>query len=207
MFRYLLALFLLLSGFNSYSQNLDVETLIELQEHRNPGLENGFAFISKTAGPICIAIPVGLFIDGVITKDKSIKDASLQIGVSLVATTILTHTLKATVHRDRPFVTYSTIHPVDYPIGYSFPSGHTSKAFSTATSLSLQFKKWYVVAPAYTWATAVGVSRCYLGVHYPSDVVAGALLGSGCAYLTYRGQKWINSMHSRKHKAWVKWER
>jgi undecaprenyl-diphosphatase len=67
----------------------------------------------------------------------------------------------------------------------SFPSGHTSSAFNTATFICLTYPKWYVIAPAALWATSVAYSRMYLGVHYPSDVLAGAVLGAGTAYLTY----------------------
>ena len=52
-------------------------------------------------------------------------------------------------------------------------------------SLSLIYPKWYVIAPAFTWAGLVGYSRVYLGVHYTSDVLAGAVLGSGSAYLSH----------------------
>ncbi|GAB2971723.1 hypothetical protein GCM10027049_01640 [Mucilaginibacter puniceus] len=62
-------------------------------------------------------------------------------------------------------------------------------AFATATSLSLSFPKWYVIIPSYTYAAAIGYSRMYLGVHYPTDVLAGALLGTGTAFLTWKLQK------------------
>ena len=73
----------------------------------------------------------------------------------------------------------------------SFPSGHTSLAFTTATALSLKYPKWYIIAPSYLWASSVGYSRMNLGVHYPSDVVAGALLGAGSAYVTYIVNDWF----------------
>lgn len=60
---------------------------------------------------------------------------------------------------------------------YSFPSGHATLSFALATSLSLSHPRWYVVAPSLTWAAAVALSRMWVGVHYPSDVLAGALLG------------------------------
>jgi undecaprenyl-diphosphatase len=73
----------------------------------------------------------------------------------------------------------------------SFPSGHTSVAFSTATSLYLAYPKWYVAVPAFTYAASVGYSRMYLGVHYPSDVLAGAVIGAGSAWLMYKANKWL----------------
>lgn len=76
--------------------------------------------------------------------------------------------------------------------GYSFPSGHTTDAFSLATSLTLNFKQWYVIVPAYLWAGSVGYSRLYLGAHYPSDVFGGAIVGSTSAFITYKLSKWLN---------------
>ena len=78
------------------------------------------------------------------------------------------------------------------------PSGHTSTAFATATSLSLAYPKWYVVAPSFIWAGTIGYSRMHLGVHYPSDVVVGALVGSGSAFLCYKANQWINKKRKKK---------
>ena len=58
-------------------------------------------------------------------------------------------------------------------------------AFATATTLTLECKKWYVAVPAYAWAAGVGYSRMYLGEHYPSDVIAGAVVGAGSAWLSH----------------------
>ena len=61
------------------------------------------------------------------------------------------------------------------------PSGHTAAAFLMATVLAASFPLW---APLlFAWAALVGASRLLLGVHYLSDLVAGALLGGGCALL------------------------
>jgi undecaprenyl-diphosphatase len=59
---------------------------------------------------------------------------------------------------------------------FSFPSGHTSGAFAIATGLALFFPDTTIIA--YSWAALVGVSRVTLGVHFPTDTLAGALMGT-----------------------------
>lgn len=105
--------------------------------------------------------------------------------------------LKAIVRRPRPYVKYEDdLIPVTTERSFSFPSGHTSFAFSTATSLSLQYPKWYVITPAFLWATSIGFSRMYLGVHYPSDVLTGAVIGALAAYLSYQIQQRLQEERS-----------
>jgi undecaprenyl-diphosphatase len=65
---------------------------------------------------------------------------------------------------------------------FSFPSGHTSGAFLFVTLLVLHFGPALVLL--YPWAMAVGMSRVYLGVHFPTDTVMGAVLGSSLALTT-----------------------
>ena len=64
---------------------------------------------------------------------------------------------------------------------FSFPSGHTAAAFVMASLLTAFYPP--VALVAYPLALAIGASRVTLGVHYPSDIVAGAVLGSGCAFI------------------------
>jgi undecaprenyl-diphosphatase len=84
---------------------------------------------------------------------------------------------KAIVHRHRPFE-----HQLGPAVSSSsFPSGHAATSFACATVLSVLVPRWRV--PFFVLATLIALSRLYNGVHYPTDVVAGALLGVFVALL------------------------
>jgi membrane-associated phospholipid phosphatase len=190
---------LLLLSVTTYSQNLDIRILRQINEHRNTHLDGTFKAFSNSVSPISIAAPILIFGTGLIEKDQELKQKGLVIGASFLVTTVITTTLKHAINRARPFETYPDIQKLSAGGSSSFPSGHTSDAFSTATSLSLAFPKWYVIAPSYVYASAVGYSRMHLGVHYPSDVLAGAIIGAGSAFLCFKAQKWINHRNRRTH--------
>jgi membrane-associated phospholipid phosphatase len=106
---------------------------------------------------------------------------------------------KQIIKRERPYLRYSGLEPVVFESSYSMPSGHTSTAFATATSLSMAYPKWYVIVPSFAWASSVGYSRMHLGVHYPSDVFIGAIVGSGSAFLTHKANQWLEKKSRKRH--------
>lgn len=168
------------------AQNLDINILKAINNNRNKSLDKGFQFLSNSVSPISISTPILLYGAGIIHQNKTIKEKALYIGEATLAAAIVSTSLKYSIDRERPFEKYpNEIDKASDAGSPSFPSGHTSSAFSTATSLSIAFPKWYVIVPSYAWASSVAYSRMHLGVHYPSDVLAGAIIGSGSAYLTY----------------------
>lgn len=86
--------------------------------------------------------------------------------------------LKNYIRRERPSGLPVFIRPSDR---YSLPSGHTAAAFVMACLLTAFYPTF--AALAFFWASCIGASRLLLGVHYLTDLIAGALLGTGCALL------------------------
>jgi len=185
--------------FQLSAQNFDINTLKELNVNRNTKLDPSMQFISNSEIYVGVGLPISVCIASFVKRDTKLFKKGINMSLALVANTATTFILKRAVNRDRPAVTYPYIHAFESHKNHSFPSGHTSNAFCNATSLSLNFKKWYVVVPAYTWACAVGYSRMHLGMHYPSDVAAGALLGAGSAWVTYKANKWLENYYKRKY--------
>ena len=95
------------------------------------------------------------------------------------------HAIKQNVNADRPLTYFAAKNPAEknevhapYERLYhgSFPSGHTQTAFSVAVLMALLFRRhrgWWLL-----WAVMVGISRVYLGSHFPDDVLAGACIGA-----------------------------
>jgi undecaprenyl-diphosphatase len=163
-------------------QRFDDHTLEYLAAGRTPGQTKTWLLISNTNDYVNVAIPAGLLVAGIIDHNPDMRQNALYVASSTATTFLLNTLIKKLIKRPRPFISNTHLTAVYQPKSTSFPSGHTSSAFSSATALARAYPKWYVIAPAFLWSGAVGYSRMYLGVHYPTDVTAGALLGVGTAF-------------------------
>lgn len=176
-----------------YAQNWDVDLAKSINP--NPPASGYWKFTSASTYTVSAAVPIGLLAAGFIENNPALKKKSYEIFGAVAIELIISEPLKRIINRERPAEKYpADFFPYKNMHGRSFPSGHSSLAFATAASLSIQCKKWYVVVPAYLWAGSVAYSRIYLGVHYPSDVLGGAATGIGSAYLAH----WLNKKLFRK---------
>ncbi len=189
---------LLITGFTVWqgtasAQNFDVDLLKRINP-QNPSS----GYWQNTSNSVYwagAAVPAGTLVYGLISGDEHAKHASFDLFISVGANMFITDMMKRSIRRSRPMDNYPGTIFSSPSSDMSMPSGHTSMAFATATTLSLQYKKWYVTVPAYAWAASVGYSRMYLGKHYPTDVLGGAAVGVGMGYASH----WLNKKLFRSY--------
>jgi membrane-associated phospholipid phosphatase len=175
---------LFLGSVKSYGQNWDIDILKSI----NPRYPTSEYWRSTSASAFYFSgvASIGTLIYGFANNNNQVRLNAYEEFVSVGLSTIASEGLKIGINRERPSNRYPNEVFVSSPTrGGSFPSGHTTLAFNTATTISLEYRKWYVTLPAYVWAGSVGYSRLYLGKHYPSDVLAGSTLGIGTGYISH----------------------
>ena len=172
------------------AQNWDINTVKTINSWHVHGLSRG---LSHSGLILPVGVPTAMGIYALIEKDQALLKDAIYIGTTVVEAVGITYGLKYTFDRRRPYVKYpQLVHPIEPEDSPSFPSGHTAAAFSLATSLSITYPKWYVIAPSALWACGVGFARMNQGVHYPSDVLTGAAIGVGCAFVNVYVNRWLN---------------
>ncbi len=133
-----------------------------------------WATYSGIRGAIWVAVAIVTWIAAP-TK----RMAAYRLLLSLVLTSLVAEgIIKPLIGRDRPFVNHTEYH--DYggrPDSFSFPSGHAASAAAGAVAVTRMWPSSAVAIAAWTLATVIALSRVALGVHFPSDVLAGFAIG------------------------------
>lgn len=173
----------------SFLQQLDSSILLAIQDMRLDLLNPLMIFVSTIGNAGLIWILLGVILT-IIPKTRKLGLLAL---VSLLGCFLFNNILlKNLVARPRPYTQLPDLSLlVPYPKDYSFPSGHTCSSFAVAGSLLHSGKTWNALRiPAFVLAILISFSRLYVGAHYPSDVIVGAIIGLvGSAVIAKQGAK------------------
>ncbi len=174
--------------------HLDGNILLFIQDMiRNPILDPVMKVITTlgNAGILWIILTVLLLIP------KKTRKVGLISACALLASLLVNNiVIKNLVARVRPYNAIEGLVPiVTKPSEFSFPSGHSASSFASASVFYRKLPKKYGIM-AIVIALLVSLSRLYVGVHYPTDVLAGIITGIGCSYLG----EWAVSLSERKRR-------
>lgn len=130
------------------------------------------------------AVTITLCLIAILNSHTIIHLMGINCALTLGLSNIASQLLKKGVNRTRPYLKIETLYTRKIGIDvYSFPSGHTTAAFSLCVMISFFFPD---TSPfLILLASGIGISRMYLGVHYPSDVMAGMLVGTLTSFLVF----------------------
>lgn len=175
---------------------MDGQLLLAIQDMRQIWLDPVVSIYTRlgNAGILWIVLSLVMLLYKPARKAGILALCAMALG--LLVTNI---TLKPLVERARPWLDWPIVPLVAERDPNSFPSGHTCAAFSAGLSWARalpQTWRWERGA-AVILAVLMGLSRLYAGVHYPSDVLAGAVIGALCAWGGWSIYQWYTNVHSR----------
>lgn len=173
---------------NTDPDNIDVKLFRRVNNCRTKFLDNTLPLTDKSVFAAAIILPPAMFIYGRATDKPYDENTAVLLALSEATNILLNLGIKNIVKRPRPYQTLSNVYHKNVSIKdkYSFPSSHTSTSFSIATTFALRYSKYpQIYVPMYLWGFVVGYGRMYFGMHYPTDVLGGAVLGSLSAIAIY----------------------
>jgi undecaprenyl-diphosphatase len=169
--------------FENLVLGFDKSVFFFFQDLQNPWLDLYFAWPTRM-GEVRIILILLTF--GIVIFDKKRCPLSIPAGmIAILTASWISPVLKAFFRRPRPYVFWENSHVIfQKPQDAAFPSGHTAVIFSAAFVVARYYPRQ--ASWAYAVAVWVGVTRLYVGVHYPSDLLGGAALGALCGWLACR---------------------
>lgn len=185
-----IALLLLGFGLGDLSESTaaasDLDAVQDVASDRS-ALLTTMAHVASTAGSAFVLVPLALIVSWLLWR-RNERNGALFIAISFAGATAISTLDKVLVGRPRP-----PVHHLEAVTSGSFPSGHTTEATAFGVALLLTFlatrpRRGLAVLAAIVTAAgvaAVALSRIYLGVHYPTDIAGGLVLGGGWTVIVY----------------------
>jgi len=151
-----------------------ISVISAIQTVRTPFLDSFFQVVSNIGSEYFYFAALPLICTLINRK------IGIRIAITIMVSVIINSLIKNFVEEPRPFLIDPSV-TVIFENGFGFPSGHTQQAALFFGLLIFYVRKWWVIIPSALWVGLIGLSRMYLGVHYPTDVigsicVAGAIL-------------------------------
>ncbi|MBZ0201969.1 MAG: phosphatase PAP2 family protein [Ignavibacteria bacterium] len=171
--------------------NSDVKLFRIINNSRSNFKNDFFNVFDRSMLPVTLLMPASIFIYGRSTGKTYDENSAYLLSGAIVTDAVLTLGVKFISKRPRPKDRLYNIYTrEELADRYSFPSGHTGLSFASATMFALRYPKYpQVYAPIYAWALLIAYGRPYFGMHYPTDLLAGAVIGTGSSVLIYSLRK------------------
>lgn len=160
---------------------MDEGIIMYVQEHlRNPALTDIFIRITYLGSRMAVWI----FISAALLLFKKTRKVGFMCICALLTSYVINNiAIKNIIARPRPYESIKNLVVlIDRPESYSFPSGHAASSFATAIVLYRNLPKKAGIS-ALVLALLIALSRVYLGVHYPSDILCGMVFGTIAGYI------------------------
>jgi membrane-associated phospholipid phosphatase len=158
--------------------DLDISILRFIYHGRIMAFDNLLYYISYTSTYVSIGLILIILFASIQAKSKPLRLIFYKMLAVFAIAALMSFTLKLLIPRTRPFIAYPDIEKLSQAGNSSFPSGHTLEAFAMVVAFSTLVPKRKLFIPLFIWALVVAYSRMALGVHYPSDVLGGMVIGS-----------------------------
>jgi membrane-associated phospholipid phosphatase len=174
-------------GAPSAPGGLDRRLLYAVYRIDDPLFEGAMRAADLTAFPLFALVPAAAWAGAWLEGEGRDWTPAYRLSLSEAAALAGLLGVKHLVRRPRPYAALPDVTSRAGPRSaalmarfdpFSFPSAHAALSFALVTSWSLSYPRWYVIAPGLVWASGVSLSRLWLGVHYPTDVLVGALVGA-----------------------------
>lgn len=167
------------SGAVAGAAAIDDEVADFVQRNRSDVSDDFSRVVTPFGGRRALVLSGAMLAAGLVTKNPELRDTGRDaIEASILAAGIVTPLLKRAVGRSRPFEDRGAYDFHPFTENQSFPSGHSTNAFAVASVVAAHSRGWVVPTIAYTLASGVAISRMNDDVHFASDVIAGAAIGT-----------------------------